>query len=243
MHLIERIHCAWKLRSVRRVARLSRRGRLAIEHRLRAAGALPNRAVPLFARLPAVAFACLILLLAGGTAAYAYESPAVAEGNALYPIKRGFEKLEERLAVASPEQRAEYHAKMASRRLREAEALKRSGDAKSAKHLSDAKKELEASFSAADETVSKGKKRDRLIERISRAHAEIAETVLDAPDAEEEARRLPLAKEVRALREDIRAQEGTPKEKRERFRQGVHALIRAKIDSRERGKPVPFNSD
>jgi hypothetical protein len=57
-----------------------------------------------------------------GTGVYAYESPDVVEGHALYPVKQGIEGIEGRLAFTSA-QKARFHAKMMHRRLREAEHL------------------------------------------------------------------------------------------------------------------------
>ncbi|MBU1907462.1 hypothetical protein KKD71_04990, partial [Patescibacteria group bacterium] len=61
-----------------------------------------------------------VLLVGTGTGVYAYESPQVAEGHALYPMKQGIERVEGWFAM-KPEGKAEYHMKMMGRRLDEAE--------------------------------------------------------------------------------------------------------------------------
>jgi len=61
-----------------------------------------------------------VLLIGTGTGVYAYESPQVADGHALYPMKQGIEKVEGWFA-RNPEGKAEYHLKMMGRRLDEAE--------------------------------------------------------------------------------------------------------------------------
>jgi len=62
----------------------------------------------------------LVLLIGTGTGVYAYESPQVAEGDTLFPVKQGIERVEGWFA-RKPERKAEYHLKMMGRRLDEAE--------------------------------------------------------------------------------------------------------------------------
>lgn len=58
----------------------------------------------------------LIMFLSVGS--YAYASSGVTEGDALYPVKTGIEKIEGNLK-RSPEARARFHARMMDRRFRE----------------------------------------------------------------------------------------------------------------------------
>jgi len=61
-----------------------------------------------------------LLLLAGGTSVYAYESDEVSQGHILHPIKEGIERFEGKLRQGKPEGRAGHHLKMMGRRLDEA---------------------------------------------------------------------------------------------------------------------------
>lgn len=62
----------------------------------------------------------LVLLVGTGTGVYAYDSPQVADGHALFPMKQGIERVEGWFA-RHPEGKAKFHLKMMGRRLDEAE--------------------------------------------------------------------------------------------------------------------------
>jgi len=61
------------------------------------------------------AFAAVVLLLIGGTGAYAYVSPEVTVGTALYPIKQAVESAEEATKI-TPEAKAKFYLKQIKRR-------------------------------------------------------------------------------------------------------------------------------
>ncbi len=71
-------------------------------------------------RFVTVGVTSLALIFGTGTGVYAYNSPSVVEGNALYFVKQGIEGVEEQFAF-SAEARAQFHLKMSRRRLDEAE--------------------------------------------------------------------------------------------------------------------------
>lgn len=73
-----------------------------------------------FPRFVTVGVTSFVLIFGMGTGVYAYNSPEVVEGNALYFVKQGIENIEGRLAFSS-EARAQFHLKMSQRRLAEAE--------------------------------------------------------------------------------------------------------------------------
>ncbi len=64
----------------------------------------------------------LVVLLGGGLSAYAYESPEVTNGNPLYGLKRTIESIEGSFATNDLAQ-AEFHLKMALRRVEESKVL------------------------------------------------------------------------------------------------------------------------
>jgi hypothetical protein len=68
------------------------------------------------------AFAAAVLLLISGTGAYAYISPKVTAGTALYPIKQVVESAEETIKI-TPEAKAKFYLKQIKRREAEKEIL------------------------------------------------------------------------------------------------------------------------
>lgn len=70
------------------------------------------------------AFAVVVLLLVGGGGAYAYSSPEITEGSALYPIKQAIETVEE-VTKITPEAKAEFYLKKIERREAEKEILQK----------------------------------------------------------------------------------------------------------------------
>ncbi|MBP6859454.1 MAG: hypothetical protein KBC69_02445 [Candidatus Magasanikbacteria bacterium] len=70
------------------------------------------------------AFAAVVLLLVGGGGAYAYSSPEITEGSALYPIKQAIETVEE-VTKITPEAKAEFYLKKIERREAEKEILQK----------------------------------------------------------------------------------------------------------------------
>lgn len=71
------------------------------------------------------AVSTLVVILTFSTTSYAYTSDAVTEGSILYPVKRGIEQLQESILVQTPEQKVEFYEKLADRRIRELEYLKK----------------------------------------------------------------------------------------------------------------------
>lgn len=68
------------------------------------------------------ALAVVATLLIGSTGAYAYVSPEVTEGTALYPLKQAVETVEEAIKI-TPEAKAKFYLKQIKRREREKEKL------------------------------------------------------------------------------------------------------------------------
>lgn len=68
------------------------------------------------------ALAVVVTLLIGSTGAYAYVSPEVTEGTALYPLKQAVESVEEAIKI-TPESKAKFYLKQIKRREREKEKL------------------------------------------------------------------------------------------------------------------------
>ncbi len=77
-------------------------------------------------RAYATATAFIFVLFTGGVSTFAYTNDNVTNGNPLYPVKRGLEKIEETF-VGSPESHAEFQVKMLGRRLAESRNLTLNG--------------------------------------------------------------------------------------------------------------------
>ncbi len=78
----------------------------------------------LLAMHKAGALAVVVLVLASGGGAYAYNSSEVTEGTALYPVKQAIENVEE-ITKVTPEARAEFYLKKIQRREAEKEVIKK----------------------------------------------------------------------------------------------------------------------
>jgi len=110
-------------------ARLSRRADLLIRYKLMCASLKQYFSGVSFnffaaARLRPVLAAVVILALvfSGGTSVYAYNSSQITRASALYPVKRGLEKIESRFAT-TPAAQVKFHNKLAGRRILEAQFL------------------------------------------------------------------------------------------------------------------------
>lgn len=66
--------------------------------------------------------AAMLMIFVAGTSAYAYTDPGVSDGNILYPIKHGIEKVAEKMQK-TPEQKATFYLKQLERRKEEAALL------------------------------------------------------------------------------------------------------------------------
>lgn len=66
--------------------------------------------------------ALFFVVATGAVSTFAYTSDSVTNGTALYPIKRGIERVQQ-VFVSNPEQQATYHLQMLQRRLAESRVL------------------------------------------------------------------------------------------------------------------------
>ncbi len=74
-------------------------------------------------RLVAIPVASVCLVIVMGTGTYAYASPNVADGDVLFPVKRGLESVERRFH-RSESSKERYDRRMMLRRIREEEILR-----------------------------------------------------------------------------------------------------------------------
>lgn len=112
----------------------------------------------------AAATAFIFVLFTGGVSTFAYTNDNVTNGNPLYPVKRGLEKIEETFA-ASPESHAEFQVKMLGRRLAESRNLTLNGivDESTSKEVST----VVDSGIQAIAAVEKSDYRDQLLDRVT----------------------------------------------------------------------------
>ncbi len=75
-------------------------------------------------RASVVAVLVMVVISTFGTAAYAYTSPEVTEGTALYPVKQALENAEEKLKF-TPQAKAQFYVKKIQRRQAEKIVLER----------------------------------------------------------------------------------------------------------------------
>jgi len=114
------------------------------------------------------AFAVVVLLLIGSTGAYAYVSPEVTEGSALYPVKQAVERAEAVIKI-TPEAKAKFYLKQISRREAERDRLK----AREVKTVAPAAKILEMASATATARLEIVK------EKIKQKRIEKTEELLD----------------------------------------------------------------
>lgn len=74
----------------------------------------------------AVPVAVMVVFVTMGMGTYAYASPGVTDGTALYPVKQGMERVESQFRF-SPQARARFHVRMVERRIAEGEVMLRRG--------------------------------------------------------------------------------------------------------------------
>lgn len=115
-------------------------------------------------RTYAAATAFIFVLFTGGVSTFAYTNDNVTNGNPLYPVKRGLEKIEETLA-GSPESHAEFQVKMLGRRLAESRNLTLNGivDESTSNEVST----VVDSGIQAIAAVEKSDYRDQLLDRVT----------------------------------------------------------------------------
>jgi hypothetical protein len=107
-----------KLRRLRRDSTPDQHFKAALRSRLLASNALMTYASPVSALRYAFAAVALVLVAGFGTTTYAYASPSVTEGDALYPVKTRLETMEARFHH-SPEARARFEDRLQNRRFHE----------------------------------------------------------------------------------------------------------------------------
>ncbi len=78
-------------------------------------------------RTYATVTAFVFVLFTGGLSTFAYTNNTITNGNPLYPVKRGLEKIEQTFAGNTPEAHAEFQVKMLGRRLAESRNLTLAG--------------------------------------------------------------------------------------------------------------------
>jgi ABC-type antimicrobial peptide transport system permease subunit len=105
-----------------------------------------------------VGILAVIVVLGGGISVYAYESPNVTEGTPLYGLKRAIENVEGTFAIGDQAQ-AEYHLKMAMRRIDEGQVLEQEGksDASTIDAVNEQVKDLMGHFDAIQDPDLKAK--------------------------------------------------------------------------------------
>ena len=130
-------------------------------------------------RFAVAGMASLLVVLGTGTSVYAYDSPTVSDGHPLYSIKQGIERIEERFA-ATPEMRAEFHAKMMERRMAEAERLDESKE-QIPQILESAAAELDLSVDELKSDLRDPKERKELLDRLSETNERYAEVLSRVP--------------------------------------------------------------
>lgn len=112
----------------------------------------------------AAATAFVFVLFTGGVSTFAYTNDTVTNGNPLYPVKRGLEKIEETFS-GSPESHAEFQVKMLGRRLAESRNLTLNGivDESTSNEVST----VVDSGIQAIAAVEKSDYRDQLLDRVT----------------------------------------------------------------------------
>ncbi len=122
-------------------------------------------------RFASAGLLAIVLMTTMGTGVYAYESPDVVDGHALYPMKAGIESVQSVMAK-SPEARARFHAKMMSRRLSEGEHQLQGRPEAVEVFLGRAADQLQFSIQQLSQEVNN---RDELIEQLSLYNARYLE--------------------------------------------------------------------
>ncbi len=140
---------------------------------------------PFVVRFASVSLASLVLFFTMGAGVYAYESPEVTEGHALYFVKAGLESVRGGLA-RTPEERAEYHAQMMERRLEEGEFQLPDRPERVAPSLDEAAEQFEQTIAAIEAGVEDEVIRERLIEKLSIHRARYLELSSRVEEDEEE---------------------------------------------------------
>jgi len=108
--------------------------------------------------------AFVFVLFTGGVSTFAYTNDNITNGNPLYPVKRGLEKIEETF-TSSPESHAEFQVKMLGRRHAESRNLTLNG-------IVDESTSQEVSTAVDDgiqaiATIEKSDYREQLLDRVT----------------------------------------------------------------------------
>ena len=151
-------------------------------------------------RFAVVGVTSVALVFGMGTGVYAYSSPDVNEGTALYPVKRGMEAVEGTFAITS-DARAAFHARMMGRRMEEAERIIDHED-RVATTLQRAADELDMSVNELKAGLKDPSERQELIDELSSNNERYA-NLLDRVPNDSLPRRMMLPPPDR-LRERVR---------------------------------------
>ena len=118
-------------------------------------------------RHAAAGFSAVTLLLTGAGGVYAYNSPEVTEGTALYPIKQAIETVEE-VAKITPEAKAKFYIKKIERREAERKVLEKKNP------LPEIKKEME-DLEDAEKNIKEKIRKDTKLEDKEKIKIEVTE--------------------------------------------------------------------
>lgn len=116
-------------------------------------------------RTYATVTAFIFVLFTGGLSTFAYTNNGITNGNPLYPVKRGLEKIEQTFAGNTPEAHAEFQVKMLGRRLAESRNLTLAGvvDDSTTQEVS---KVVDTGIQAIA-SIEKSDYRDQLLDRVT----------------------------------------------------------------------------
>ncbi len=121
-------------------------------------------------RRVAAGFAVVTLVLTGAGGVYAYNSPKVTEGTALYPIKQVIEIVEE-VAKITPEAKAKFYIKKIERREAEREILKKKIK------IEVAERKIQRTEKSIDRVEEQLEQTDKIIEKIEFKDIKLREKV------------------------------------------------------------------
>lgn len=179
-----------------------------------------------------VAGMCALVLVFGmGTSVYAYTSPDVVEGNALYPVKAGLEQAEGALAI-TPQQKAQYHAKMMQRRLIEAEHASAAKPEAIQRLLGQAANELGMSLDQVKAGLKDPDTRQQIVDQLSALNARYANLLQRVPGDNGAANPPPLPPflrlKLKQMKDSVDQSGLSDEQKATLFRQDLQLLLQAK---------------
>lgn len=167
-----------------------------------------------WSRAFAVPVALCVVVMTMGTGTYAYASPAVTDGDVLYPVKQGIEEVEAQF-YRSPEAAARFEARMLERRLAEAEYLaERREDIREQLNL--VAEQLDLSLDRVEQLQENEELRTQIISRLENQTGRYQDLVieyLEEATESEEATTGDLIEAVQDAREQIQESDLTRAEK------------------------------